>query len=118
MATLMLGIVIEGATGRLGSTQHLRSLMAIRNEGGLALGNGDCLLPEPMLLGRDPAKLAALAAVHGGLKWSTDREACLTDPDVAIYFDASASGGRPERAGAALDSGKHVYLEKPIAETL
>src|SRR5215471_3467969 len=96
MATRMLGIVIEGATGRLGATQHLRSLMAIRSEGGLALDNGDRLVPEPMLLGRNPAKLAALAAAHGGLKWSTDREACL----------------------AERDSGKHVYLEKPIAETL
>ena len=118
MATRMIDIVIEGATGRLGATQHLRSLMAIRSEGGLALDNGDRLVPEPMLLGRNPAKLAALAAAHGGLKWSTDREACLAEPDVAIYFDASATGGRPERAGAALDSGKHVYLEKPIAETL
>jgi predicted dehydrogenase len=118
MATRMIGIVIEGATGRLGTTQHLRSLMAIRSEGGLALDNGDRLVPEPMLLGRNPAKLAALAAAHGGLRWSNDREACFADPDVAIYFDASATGGRPERAGAALDSGKHVYLEKPIAETL
>ena len=118
MATQKIGIVIEGATGRLGTTQHLRSLMAIRSEGGLALDNGDRLVPEPMLLGRNPAKLAALAAAHGGLKWSTDREASLADPDIAIYFDASATGGRPERAGAALDAGKHVYLEKPIAETL
>ena len=60
MATRMIGIVIEGATGRLGATQHLRSLMAIRSEGGLALDNGDRLVPEPMLLGRNPANLAAL----------------------------------------------------------
>jgi predicted dehydrogenase len=118
MGTRRIGVVIEGATGRLGTTQHLRSLMAIRSEGGLALDNGDRLVPEPMLLGRNPAKLAALAAAHGGLKWSTDRKACLVDPDIAIYFDASATGGRPERAGAAIDSGKHVYLEKPITETL
>jgi hypothetical protein len=68
MATHMIGIVIEGATGRLGATQHLRALMAIRGEGGLALGNGDRLVPEPMLLTRSPEKLAALAAAHGGLK--------------------------------------------------
>jgi predicted dehydrogenase len=92
--------------------------MAIRSEGGLLLDSGDRLVPEPMLLGRNPAKLAALASAHGGLKWSTDRGSSLADPDIAIYFDASATGGRPERAGAALDAGKHVYLEKPIAETL
>jgi predicted dehydrogenase len=118
MGTRPIGVVIEGATGRLGATQHLRSLMAIRGEGGLALANGDRLVPEPVVLGRDPAKLAALAAENGGLKWSTDRDACLADPGIAIYFDASATGGRPERAAAAIDAGKHVYLEKPIAETL
>ena len=118
MGTRPIGIVIEGATGRLGTTQHLRSLMAIRAEGGLPLGGGDSLVPEPVLLGRNPTRLAALAAANGGLKWSTERDAYLTDPDIAIYFDASATGGRPERAGAAIAAGKHVYLEKPIAETL
>jgi predicted dehydrogenase len=118
MATRKIGIVIEGATGRLGSTQHLRSLMAIRSEGGLVLANGDRLLPEPVLLGRDKANLAALAAANGGLKWSTDRDACLADREIAIYFDASATGGRAERARAALAAGRHVYLEKPIAEKL
>jgi predicted dehydrogenase len=92
--------------------------MAIRGEGGLLLANGDRIVPEPMLLGRDPANLAALATANGSLKWSTDPDACLADRDTAIYFDASATGGRPGRADAALDAGKHVYLEKPIAETL
>src|SRR5215472_16480172 len=100
MAARAIGIVIEGATGRLGTTQHLRSLMAIRSEGGLALASGDHLLPVPVLLGRNSAKLAALADRHGGLKWSTERHTILADPDIAIYFDASATGGRPERAGA------------------
>ena len=118
MTARAIGIVLEGATGRLGTTQHLRSLMAIRAEGGLPLTDGDRLMPAPVLLGRNPQKLAALAAAHGGLKWSTERDACLGDPDIAIYFDASATGGRPQRAGAAIDAGKHVYLEKPIAETL
>jgi predicted dehydrogenase len=118
MATRTIGIVVEGATGRLGSTQHLRSLMAIRSEGGLTLGNGDRLLPEPLLLGRNPDKLAALAAANGGLKWSTDRDACLADHNIAIYFDASATGGRPTRATTALAAGKHVYVEKPIGESL
>jgi predicted dehydrogenase len=118
MAARRIGIVIDGATGRLGSTQHLRALMAIRSEGGLALSGGDRLVAEPTLLGRNPEKLAALAAAHGGLKWSTDRDTSLADRDVAIYFDATATGGRAARAGAALAAGKHVYLEKPIAETL
>jgi predicted dehydrogenase len=113
-----IGIVIDGATGRLGTTQHLRALLAIRGEGGLPLANGDRLMPEPVLLGRNPEKLAALAEKSGGLKWSTDRDACLADPATEIYFDATATGGRPDRARAAFAAGKHVYLEKPIAENL
>src|SRR5437762_2428863 len=101
-----IGVVIDGATGRLGTTQHLRALLAMRGEGGLRLANGDRLMPEPVLLGRNPEKLAALAERSGGLKWSTDREACLADPAVEIYFDASATGGRPERARAAFAAKK------------
>jgi predicted dehydrogenase len=118
MRTRSIGIVIDGATGRLGTTQHLRALLAIRAEGGLPLSSGDRLLPEPVLLGRDPEKLAALAGRSGGLNWSTDRGACLADPATELYFDASATGGRPERARAAFAAGKHVYLEKPVAESL
>lgn len=118
MTTHTIGIVIEGATGRLGTTQHLRSLLAIRGEGGLKLGNGDRLMPQPILLGCNPQKLAALATAHGGLRWSIERDAFLADPDVAIYFDATATGGRPQRAAAAIVTGKHIYLEKPIAGSL
>jgi predicted dehydrogenase len=118
MTIRTIGVVIDGATGRLGTTQHLRALLEMRREGGLALAGGDRLMPEPVLLGRDARKLTALAEKSGGLKWSTDRESCLADPATQIYFDASATGGRPERARAAFAAGKHVYLEKPIAESL
>ena len=118
MAVQTLKIVIDGATGRLGTTQHLKGLLAIRGEGGLPLKNGDRLMPEPILLGRNAEKLAALAAASGGLAWSTDRDACLADKSAAIYFDATATGGRPDRLSAAIDAGKHVYTEKPLAESL
>jgi predicted dehydrogenase len=118
MAIRSIGIVIDGATGRLGTTQHLRALLAMRAEGGLPLTNGDRLVPQPVLLGRNSERLAALAEQSGGLKWSTDRDACLADPATLIYFDASATGGRPQRAHAAVAAGKHAYLEKPVAQTL
>jgi predicted dehydrogenase len=118
MATHTIGIVIDGATGRLGTTQHLRALLGIRDEGGLRLANGDRLMPEPLLLGRNRKKLAALAARSGGLRWSTDRDSCLADPTIEIYFDASATAGRSERGHTALAASKHVYLEKPIATHL
>jgi hypothetical protein len=85
MATRTLRIAMEGVTGRLGTNQHLvRSLLAIRKEGGLALRNGDRLVPEPVLLGRNPDKLAALSAAHGGLKWSVDSAGMLADPGIDI----------------------------------
>src|SRR5947208_10150286 len=118
MPDRQIGIVIDGATGRLGTTQHLRALLATRGEGGLPLADGDRLMPEPVLLGRNPEKLAALSDKSGGLRWSTDRDSCLADPATDIYFDATATGGRPARARAAFAAGKHVYLEKPIAENL
>ena len=118
MPTRVIGIVIDGATGRLGTTQHLKALLAMREEGGLALANGERLLPQPVLLGRDAEKLAALAQRSGGLRWSTDRDAAIADPGVEIYFDASATGGRVARAKAAFAAGKHVYLEKPVAESV
>jgi predicted dehydrogenase len=109
---------MDGVTGRLGTNQHLiRSVLEIRNEGGLPLKNGDRLMPEPVLLGRNPEKLAALAAAHGGLKWSADTTATLDDKTVDIYFDAAATGGRLERALRAIAAGKHIYLEKPIANS-
>jgi predicted dehydrogenase len=118
MATRTLRIAMDGVTGRLGTNQHLiRSVLAIRNEGGLALTNGDRLIPEPVLLGRNPEKLAALAAAHGGLKWSADTAATLADQTIEIYFDAAATGGRLQRALRAIAAGKHIYLEKPIANS-
>jgi len=114
MSIHTIGVVIDGATGRLGTTQHLRSLLEIRGEGGLPLKNGDRLIPEPVLLSRNPEKLASLAEKSGSLKWSTDRNACLADPAIDIYFDATATGGRPERARAAFaaagDPGRELWI--------
>lgn len=118
MAIRTIGIIMDGATSRIATQMHLtRTLIPIRKEGGLPLANGDRLMPEPTLLGRSPDKLAALAAELGGLKWSTDAEACLADKANAIYFDASFTGGRIPRARRAIAAGKHVYLEKPIANS-
>ncbi len=110
---------MNGVTGRLGQNQHLvNSILAIRNEGGIALSGGDRLVPEPVLLGRNAEKLAALAARHGGLAWSTDIEASLADDSAEIYFDVALTAGRVERARQAIAAGKHIYLEKPIAGSL
>ncbi|MBV8835680.1 MAG: Gfo/Idh/MocA family oxidoreductase [Alphaproteobacteria bacterium] len=118
MALRTIRIAMEGVTGRLGTNQHLiRSLLAIRREGGLPLQNGDRLMPEPVLVGRNPDKLAALAQAHGGLSWSDDAATTLTDKTIDIYFDVAATGGRLERALRAVAAGKHIYLEKPVANS-
>jgi predicted dehydrogenase len=117
MAARKLGIIINGATGRMGATQHLRGLMAIRAEGGLKLRNGDLLVPEPLLVGRDAGRLAALAAEHDGVRWTTDLAAALAGPDE-VFMDCAATGGRPALVRQAIAAGKHIHVEKPTAPTV
>ena len=92
MVQQRLGIIMNGVTGRMGTNQHLvRSIVAMRKQGGLIQANGDVLWPEPILVGRNAVKLAALASEHGIARWSTDLDECLKDPDQLIYFDGCVS---------------------------
>ena len=94
MATQTIGIIVNGATGRIGSTQHLaNALVPIIDEGGLALGD-DRLVPRLLLVGRDPARLAAVARACNGAPWSTDLAGALADPAYAVFFDAAATQQR------------------------
>jgi predicted dehydrogenase len=117
MAERRIGVIINGATGRIGTTQHLASLLAIAAEGGLALRNGDRLIPEPLLVGRDAERLRKLAAAHGGLRWTASLAEALAGPD-AIFMDCAATGGRPGRVRQAIAAGKHLHIEKPTAPTV
>jgi predicted dehydrogenase len=115
--TRSIGVVMNGVTGRMGMNQHLiRSILAIRAQGGVAIGAGEVLWPEPVLLGRNARKLEALAREHGLERWSTDLDAALADPANEIYFDAQLTGVRDGAVRAALAAGKHVYSEKPLSE--
>jgi predicted dehydrogenase len=119
MSTQTIGIIMNGVTGRMGTNQHLiRSILAIRDQGGLRLANGDMLLPDPILVGRNEAKLSALAKAHGIARWSTDLDRCLADPNDTIYFDAQTTLLRATCVRAAIAAGKHIYCEKPVADTL
>src|SRR5579883_647055 len=119
MGERRIGIILHGATGRMGTNQHLRrALLAIRDEGGLALGNGDRLVPDPILVGRDAGKLSALAAALKVERWTTDLDAALSERGDAIFFDCAATGARPALARRAIAAGKHLYLEKPTAPTI
>ena len=119
MARRALGIVMNGVTGRMGRNQHLvRSILAIRDAGGVALPGGDVLWPEPILVGRDEAKLRALAGEHGVERFTTDLGSALAEPDAEVYFDALVTSARAAGMERAIAAGKHVYCEKPTADTL
>ncbi len=119
MAERRLGIIMNGVTGRMGTNQHLvRSILAIRAQGGVALGNGDRVMPDPILVGRNKDKIAALAKAHGVARHTTDLDAALADKNDTVFFDAASTQMRAELLGRAIDAGKHVYCEKPVADNL
>jgi len=119
MATQRLGIIMHGVTGRMGMNQHLiRSIVAIRAQGGVQLSNGDKVMPDPILIGRNAEKIEALAKAHGIARWGTDLDAALANPDDTVFFDAGTTQMRPTLLAKAIRAGKHVYCEKPIATNL
>jgi predicted dehydrogenase len=119
MAQHRLGLIMNGVTGRMGMNQHLiRSIAAIRAQGGVALKNGDRVVPDPILVGRNSEKLAALAKVHGLTRLTTDLDAALKNPDDTLFFDAATTQLRAQLLRKAMAAGKHIYCEKPVAETL
>jgi predicted dehydrogenase len=119
MTTHRLGIVMHGVTGRMGMNQHLiRSIAAIRREGGVALRNGDRVMPDPILVGRNEEKIAALARAHGIERWTTDLEGTLANAEDTVFFDAATTQMRPALLAKAIVAGKHIYCEKPVATNL
>jgi len=117
--TIRLGVIMNGVTGRMGTNQHLiRSINAIRAQGGVLLDGGRRIMPDPILVGRDAAKVAALAEAHGVERHTSDLDAALANKDDAIYFDSASTGRRPELIRKAIAAGKHIYTEKPVAPTL
>lgn len=113
-----VGIAMNGVTGRMGMNQHLfRSIAAIREQGGVKVGESAVILPEPILVGRNAVKLEELAERAGVPKWTIDVEEALADPGVQIYFDAQTTDRRFDAVSRAIEAGKHVYCEKPTALT-
>lgn len=116
MSDTRIGIVMNGVTGRMGMNQHLiRSILAIREQGGVQ-GEQGTIVPEPILVGRNETKLRRLAEAHGLARWTTDLGEALAMDDAEIYFDALSTSHRAAAVRQAIEAGKHVYCEKPIAE--
>lgn len=113
-----VGIIMNGVTGRMGTNQHLeRSIIAIRNQGGVKLSNGDTIMPDPILVGRNEEKLAALSRRYDVERYTTSLEEALADPRNEIYFDAQVTTRRVAAVKQAIAAGKAIYCEKPTAET-
>ncbi|MEQ4207667.1 Gfo/Idh/MocA family oxidoreductase [Actinopolymorpha sp. B17G11] len=119
MAVREIGIVMNGVTGRMGYNQHLvRSILAIRAQGGVVMADGTRVVPDPILVGRSEQKLRDIADRHDLTRWTTDLDTALSDSSALIYFDAQATRLREKSVLAAIAAGKHIYCEKPIADSL
>ena len=114
-----IGIIMNGVTGRMGTNQHLvRSIVAIRKQGGVRLADGSRVIPDPILVGRNAGKVEALANAHGIERWTTDLAKALKDENDTVFFDAASTQLRSTLLKQAIAAGKHVYCEKPVATTL
>ncbi|MGU9982148.1 Gfo/Idh/MocA family protein [Phreatobacter sp. HK31-P] len=117
--TRTLGVVMHGVTGRMGTNQHLvRSVAAIRAQGGVLMSDGSRVQLDPILIGRNADKVAALAKANGVERWSTDLDGAIADPSNQIFFDAATTQMRPTLLEKAIHAGKHIYCEKPISTNL
>ena len=111
-----VGIIMNGVTGRMGTNQHLlRSIIPIMRQGGLRISPEETIMPDPVLVGRNPAKLEALSKQSGIEKWETDLDSALADESYTVYFDATLTGFRAPNVSKAIKAGKHIYCEKPTA---
>jgi predicted dehydrogenase len=119
MSRKIVHVAMNGVTGRMGYRQHLvRSLLSIRDQGGVTLADGTMVCPEPVLVGRNEARLRDIAERHGIQRWTTSLDDVLGDPGIDIYFDAQVTSAREASLGQAIAAGKHVYTEKPVADSL
>ena len=119
MSEKRLGIIMNGVTGRMGKNQHLiRSILEIMKAGGLKLADGDRVMPDPILVGRDAGRVGALAREHGLDRWTDDVDAAIANPDDTLFFDAATTQARASLLFKAIEAGKNIYCEKPTADNL
>src|SRR5688572_21753487 len=67
---------------------------------------------------RKPDRLAEVAKKYGVPKSFTDYRQLLADPDIDLVTIVTHVGDHLEPTLAALKAGKHVFLEKPMADNV
>jgi predicted dehydrogenase len=118
MSRKTVQVAMNGVTGRMGYRQHLvRSLLMIRDQGGVMVDDGTAIFPEPVLVGRSEQRLRQIAEQHGISRWTTSLDDVLSDPGIDLYFDAQVTTAREASLAKAIAAGKHVYTEKPSADS-
>lgn len=73
----------------------------------------DCTLHT--LVGRDPAKTEEFAATYGYRRWTVQYHDAIADPAIDIVIVAGPSATHASMAIDALEAGKHVLVEIPLA---
>ncbi|MBT1624147.1 Gfo/Idh/MocA family oxidoreductase [Curtobacterium flaccumfaciens pv. oortii] len=71
-----------------------------------------------VIVGRDPERTEAARVQYGWQSASTDWRAVVGDPDIDVVDIVSPGSSHVEIAIAALEAGKHVLCEKPLANTV
>ncbi len=118
MTTHKIGIILNGVTGRMGTNQHLlRSIVPIIQQGGVRISPSETIMPDPILVGRNVAKLEKLCQMTGITQMTTHLDEALARDDMHVYFDAQTTDRRVAAVSKAIAAGKHIYCEKPTAMT-
>jgi UDP-N-acetylglucosamine 3-dehydrogenase len=102
MNRLRIGVIGLGWFGEI----HCDAIMGVPN------------LELAALCTRNPERLAALAQKYGVKKSYRDYGDLLADRDIDAVSIVTMWDQHTAPAVAALDAGKHVFLEKPMASTL
>jgi predicted dehydrogenase len=103
LKTVRVGIV---GCGRVTETRHLAALRGVRGVEASALADVDA------------ARLSRVADAYGVRRLYEDWRALITDENVDAVAVCVPPALHAEVALAALDAGKHVFIEKPLALTL